>query len=373
MSWNDDWPKDSNAWSDGGGWDGAPRRRSRWPLIVGLLALVVVAGLAVLIVRNRGGRATNPTPPPATPLTGIVAEPTATPATDAPPATDPAASPDTASPDTASPDTASPDTASPTPLPPTTDIQTFPPEDPLYTLAIDLINESRREAGLRPVVWDSVAAEAGRRHVVEMAEWGYFSHWNLEGLGPEHRYSRAGGANAVRENLHALASIRPPDDWQAVIRQAHAGLMDSPGHRDNILDPAHTHAGIAIAYSAATGQMRMAQEFTNHYVTLNQWLPLAAERGGRLAIDAVITGNVSNVLLDVAWEPLPLPLSVGELNATNTYTAAAQSFDTRAVGPTFLEEVTLDNAGRPGIYHIRIFADLDGTQALLLDHAVWVE
>jgi len=43
------------------------------------------------------------------------------------------------------------------------------------------------------------------------------------------------------------------------------------------------------------------------------------------------------------------------------------------VGPTFLEEVTLDNAGRPGIYHIRIFADINGAQALLMDHAVWVE
>ena len=220
----------------------------------------------------------------------------------------------------------------------------------------------------------AVAAEAGRRHVVEMAEWSYFSHWNLEGLGPEHRYSRAGGANAVGENLHAMASIRPPDDWQAVIREAHAGLMDSPGHRANILHPAHTHVGLAIAYSAATGQMRMAQEFTNHYVTLNQWLPLSAERGARLVVDGVIASrNVGNVLLDVAWEPLPRPLSVSELNATNTYTAAAQSFDTRAVGPTFREEVTLDNAGRPGIYHIRIFGDMGGEQALLLSHAIWVE
>ena len=372
MSWNDDWPKESNAWpDDGGGWGGAARRRSRWPLIIGVLALVVVAALALLIVRNRGERATAATAaatPAATAESSAAATPTPTGAAGptAAPAADPTPAAETAPAD----DTAS---AAST-LPPTTDIQTFPADDPLYTLAMDLINESRREAGLPPVAWDSVAAEAGRRHVVEMAEWGYFSHWNLEGLGPEHRYSRAGGANAVRENLHALASIRPPDDWQAVIRQAHAGLMDSPGHRANILDPAHTHVGIAIAYSAATGQMRMAQEFTNHYVTVNQWLPLAAERGARLAVDAVIANsNISNVLLDVAWDPLPLPLSVGELNATNTYTPAAQSFDTRAVGPTFREEVTLDNAGRPGIYHIRIFGDMGGEQALLLSHAIWVE
>ena len=254
------------------------------------------------------------------------------------------------------------------------DVQVFPSDDPLYALALELINESRRAAGLSPVAWDEVAAAAGRGHVAEMAAENTFSHWNLAGLGPEHRYSRAGGRGSVRENLFARASSRPPDDWPAVVRQAHAGLMDSPGHRDNILDPAHTHVGIAIAYSAATGQMRLAQEFTNHYVTLNQWLPLTAERGARLGVDAVIANqNVSNVLLDVAWEPLPRPLSVSELNATGTYMTAAQSFDTRAVGPTFLEEVTLDNAGRPGVYHIRIFADVDGEQALVMDHAVWVE
>lgn len=360
MSWNDDWsnesdkwPKEANAWSEGDGWGGGPRRRPKWPLFVGLLALLFIAGLLFLIVRNRDNQTTEAAP--TAPATTVATTPLSR-ATEAAPATATLATEATFTP------------------PIVTDIRTFPFEDPLYTLAMELINESRREAGLQPVVWDLVAAEAGRRHVVEMAEWGYFSHWNLEGLGPEHRYSRAGGANAVGENLHAMASIRPPDDWQAVIREAHAGLMDSPGHRANILHPAHTHVGLAIAYSAASGQMRLAQEFTNHYVTLNQWLPLSAERGARLVVDGVIAGqNVGNVLLDVAWEPLPRPLSVAELNATSTYTPAAQSYDTRAVGTSFVEEVVLDNAGRPGIYHIRIYADVDGAQALLMDHAVWVE
>lgn len=368
MSWNDDWPKDSdkwpnetNAWLEGDGSAGGTPRRPKWPFLIAALALLFMAGLLFLIARNRGSQTQAATP--SVPATITVAATIVAVAEASPVGA-------TITADT----TATPQTEAPSNLPAATDIQTFPFEDPLYTLAMELINESRREAGLQPVVWDAVAAEVGRRHVVEMAEWGYFSHWNLEGLGPEHRYSRAGGANAVRENLSAMASIRPPDDWQAVIREAHAGLMDSPGHRANILDPAHTHVGLAIAYSAATGQMRMAQEFTNHYVTLNQWLPLTAERGARLVVDGVIANkNASNVLLDVAWEPLPPPLSVGELNATDTYSSAAQSYDTRTVGTSFVEEIVLDNAGRPGIYHIRIFADVNGAQALLVDHAVWVE
>ena len=157
MSWNDDWPKDqddwpkdSPTWADGnGGWDGAPRRRSKLPYFVGLLALIVVAGLLLLIVRNRGRQATAATPvatadataavvtaAATTALAGNQADPTAT--SEAAPTTDGAAP-----------------TAATTPAnqPPAGDIQTFPFEDPLYTLAMDLINESRREAGLPTVVW----------------------------------------------------------------------------------------------------------------------------------------------------------------------------------------------------------------------------
>lgn len=374
MSWNDEWPKDGDNWGpDGGqgagsgsggdgGW-GQPRRRRRGPIIalVAVLAVVVFGGL-LLMARGRGD-GDEPAPTPVTSATAMAT----------PPATG-AATPDL--------------TPTPAPLPaapisgdaPTTPseaaVTVFPFEAPIYTLALELINESRREAGLSAVAWDSVAAEAGRRHVVEMVEWGYFSHWNLEGLGPEHRYSRAGGANAVSENLHARASVRPPTvaaDWETVIREAHVGLMDSPGHRANILDPTHTHVGIAIAYDQTAGQMRLAQEFTNQYVSLNRWLPLSAERGATLQLDGSAAGSLDNLLLDLAWEPLPQPLSVEALNQTQTYTSAAQSYDTTRLEAAFSRDVVLDNAGRPGIYHIRIFADVNGQQALLVDRAVWVE
>lgn len=247
-------------------------------------------------------------------------------------------------------------------------------EDGLYDLALELINESRMAARLSPVRWDPVAAEAARRHTEEMIRHGYFSHWNLEGLGPEHRYTRAGGTHAVMENLHARASVRPPDDWAEVLREAQNGLMDSPGHRANILDPAHTHVGVGMAFDPTSGQFRLAQEFTNQYASLDQWLPLQAERGAQLTLDGRIAdAAVDNILLDLAWEPLPQPLSVAELNRTQTYNSAAQSYQTELIEATFNREVVLDLEGRPGIYHIRLFADLGSRQALLLDQSIWVE
>ena len=332
MSWDDSWQSNQDGWQDGGwsgdGNGGAPRRRRRgvW-LALAALPVLLVVGL-LLAARNRGGQADGAPTPTASP-NPLVAAATIAPAA----TTSPAA-------------TASPEPETPASSP------TFGPngaasvihDEAINTLALELINESRRAAGLQPVLWDAVAAEAGERHVVEMVEWGYFSHWNLDGLGPEHRYSRVGGVNAVMENLHARASVRPPDDWGAVIREAHAGLMDSPGHRANILDPAHTHVGIAIAYDASAGQVRLAQEFTNQYVVLNRWLPLSAERGARILVDGSIANpNIDNILLDVAWEPIPQPLSVEQLNQTSSYSGAAQSFNTMRIERGFSQEVALDN------------------------------
>lgn len=358
MSWDDGWPKDQDGWQtddsswagEDGNWDGPQRRRRPIWLVLPLFALILLVGI-FLVVRNRGESGEEQTA-----------------ATEAPPvATEvPVLVPTTAA--------ENPTAAAPIPTFGANGNAALLLDEAIYDLAMAWINESRREAGVQPVVWDAVAAKAGENHVLEMVEWGYFSHWNLDGLGPEHRYSRTGGVNAVSENLHARASVRPPDDWSVVIREAHAGLMDSPGHRANILDPAHTHVGIAIAFDATAGQVRMAQEFTNQYVALNRWLPLAAERGASVLIDGTIQNpNIEGILLDLAWEPIPTPLSVEELNQTNTYTSAAQSIETTRIERAFSTEFLLDNAGRPGIYHIRIFGDLNGTQALLMDHSIWVE
>ncbi|KKR60955.1 MAG: hypothetical protein UT99_C0004G0001, partial [Candidatus Curtissbacteria bacterium GW2011_GWA2_40_31] len=87
----------------------------------------------------------------------------------------------------------------------------------------------------------------------DMFKRGYFSHYSPEGKDVGDRledssinYSLAG------ENL-ALA----PD----VIR-AHNGLMNSEGHRRNILDPAFSKIGIGAIDGGVYGKM-FTQVFTN--------------------------------------------------------------------------------------------------------------
>ena len=261
--------------------------------------------------------------------------------------------------------------------PPTT--QTDHGYDPqvLQEYMLNLINQDRQTNGLQPVAWDQVAADAGQRHAEDMLAWGYFSHWNTQGWGPDHRYSLAGGQHAVMENLHTFSYVYADgrgvaiEDWPEVIWNAQAGLMNSPGHRANILDPAHTHVGIGMAYDPDAGQFRLAQEFTNHYVTLDTPLPASAPPGSRLQLQGQVNGeNLSRLLFSLAYEPFPEPLSLEDLAQRSTYMSSAESVEVRGLEMVFDEVTTLGDPS--GLYHIRLFVDIAGQQALVLDHIVSV-
>jgi hypothetical protein len=239
-----------------------------------------------------------------------------------------------------------------------------------------LLNADRAGYGLPPVAWDETAARAGAAHAADMIAQGYFSHWNTEGLGPDHRYALRGGEHAVMENLHALAYTydagrgAPIEDWASVIEQAQAGLMLSPGHRANILDPAHTHVGIGMAYDAASGEFRLAQEFTNQYATLTLSPPLSASAGDTIRVAGRFhDGPLTNFILSLAYEPWPETMTPDELNRTSTYRSPAESRDGRLVDRVFDETLTL---GEPGLYHVRLFADLPTGQALIVDRLIQV-
>lgn len=252
--------------------------------------------------------------------------------------------------------------------------------DVLAVWMLDMINADRAANGLAPVTLDETAAFAGTLHSKDMLQNSYFSHWNQDGFGPEHRYAQVGGADVVMENLHAFSytyddgRAAPIENWQEVIQNAQTGLMNSPGHRANILDPAHTHVGIGMAYDPETGQFRLAQEFTNQYVQLDQALPVQAALGNEIGVNGRLISPpaITNILLDLAYEPFPNPMSREELNQTSTYTSRAESLNTIVIPVTFHEIVTIDADGDPGFYHIRIFGDLDTGQALLMNHVIVV-
>ncbi|PFA62231.1 serine protease [Bacillus sp. AFS015802] len=105
----------------------------------------------------------------------------------------------------------------------------------------DLTNATRVEKGLNVLSWDSQVRDTARKHSLDMAEQDYFSHTNLDGQSPFDRMEedqiafRTAGENLAYGQLSSIF--------------AHEGLMNSKGHRENILQTHYEHLGIGVAFN----------------------------------------------------------------------------------------------------------------------------
>ncbi|MGI8420008.1 MAG: CvpA family protein [Candidatus Levyibacteriota bacterium] len=116
-----------------------------------------------------------------------------------------------------------------------------------------MVNTERIKQGLPPVAFDDQLRDVARAHSQDMFTRGYFSHYTLEGKSPFDRMEAAGvNYQYAGENL-ALAPSTP---------LAMQGLMNSPGHRANILSPNFHTIGIGVIDGGIYGMM-FSQEFTN--------------------------------------------------------------------------------------------------------------
>lgn len=118
---------------------------------------------------------------------------------------------------------------------------------------LQMLNAARAEAGLGPLEMDPELVAVARQHSQDMFARGYFAHTNPDGQNPFDRI-RAGNIPylVAGENLaHA-----------STLSIAHNGLMNSPGHRANILRPEFGRVGIGILDGGARGLM-ITQNFRN--------------------------------------------------------------------------------------------------------------
>jgi uncharacterized protein YkwD len=118
---------------------------------------------------------------------------------------------------------------------------------------IDMVNEERRKRGLKILTPDPELTAVARAHSKDMFIRGYFSHYTPEG---KDSFDRMRGAGIkflqAGENL-ALAQT---------LSIAHQGLMNSPGHRENILRPVFGRVGIGV-YDGGIHGLMISQEFRN--------------------------------------------------------------------------------------------------------------
>lgn len=116
---------------------------------------------------------------------------------------------------------------------------------------LQMINEERQKHGLKSLQADAEMLQVARAHSQDMFAKGYFAHDSPDGKDPFDRMKAANVRfNAAGENL-ALAQT---------VEIAHVNLMNSPGHRANILNPSFGRVGIGILDGGFYGLM-ISQEF----------------------------------------------------------------------------------------------------------------
>jgi uncharacterized protein YkwD len=118
---------------------------------------------------------------------------------------------------------------------------------------LKMVNEERRKEGLAPLKADPEMAAVARSHSRDMFARSYFSHITPDGKTPFDRMRNQGVRFlAAGENL-ALGQT---------LQICHTGLMNSPGHRANILHKSFGRLGIGVLDGGIYGLM-ITQNFRN--------------------------------------------------------------------------------------------------------------
>jgi len=118
---------------------------------------------------------------------------------------------------------------------------------------LNLVNRERRASGLQSLEIDPKLTYMARRYSQEMITHNFFSHTSPVSGELLDRVNASGVPNGwllAGENLAGAPTVEA----------AFQGLMNSPSHKENMLEPKYTHVGIGVVNGGAYGKM-FTQEF----------------------------------------------------------------------------------------------------------------
>ena len=155
------------------------------------------------------------------------------------------------------------------------------PREELVQHVLNRINKDRADFGLLPVELSS--NQAAQIHAEDVFGTRQISHWMTNGEKPYMTYTQYDGEGSVQQNV-AIAGFSPEQYEQCVtnvlikceeieplstIDQLQYEMMYNDkeccnnGHKDNILNPRHTHVSIGIVYDQY--YLAVVQNFENNY------------------------------------------------------------------------------------------------------------
>ncbi|WP_304611094.1 CAP domain-containing protein [Microvirga sp. ACRRW] len=116
-------------------------------------------------------------------------------------------------------------------------------------LMLELVNAARAKVGAQPLAFNGNLNASTDSHTDWMIGTDAFSHTGVNGSTPTERMKSAGyvfsGSWSSAENV-AWASLRGPAGYQDEVQLLHTNLMNSPGHKANILNGTFREIGIGF-------------------------------------------------------------------------------------------------------------------------------
>ena len=138
----------------------------------------------------------------------------------------------------------------------------------LETYFLQLVNEARTSAGVRPLTFDGELLDSSDAHSAWMDQTDTFSHTGVNGSSAGTRMTTAGyGWQGWGENIAYVSGGLT----EATVRQLHSNLMNSPGHYANIVNGSFEEIGIGLKQGTING-------YNVVFVTQNFGTPNALER-----------------------------------------------------------------------------------------------
>lgn len=132
---------------------------------------------------------------------------------------------------------------------------------------LKLVNKDRKQHGLKSLRMQQDLREVARKHSKDMARKDYFEHENTTGQSPFDRLEEARVTDIVAgENLAKIRGFKNP------VVKAEIGLMNSPGHRANILNKEYNTVGIGII-TAVDNTFYYTQNFAARDLVLTKKVP----------------------------------------------------------------------------------------------------
>lgn len=173
---------------------------------------------------------------------------------------------------------------------------------------IQKINTERTKRGLRTLKVRNEMRPAARFHSLDMGANGFFGHKSPKGKGHAYRMSAFDRTLLTHGSAENVAQFGPATcvdslgntmdctlapgfklpTRELVTDDLHAKLMQSEGHRRNILDPEMTHISLGVARTD-TG-FYVTQMFALQIGELSQPLPTQLKAGHRISSTATVPG-----------------------------------------------------------------------------------